>query len=289
MDETEFLHGMQSEREGDEALAAGAEHFIRLKKQVGLENRGYEDLELEKTAGELSGFLASSSPISKNCPSCKKEKDACLCKMASILFQARMKTASALGNVKNTLSKNPTLRAAVLGGATSGAVGAGMGAVTTPNDPIGGAVKGGWTGMASGAGGGALYHHLNAKLAQAREKTASSLIERLKDVNPGLLATTGLGALAGGIGTYLASKPQKDTGKGRAEEELEGMVEAQRNKPERGLLSKMHHRNTELEHGYAKAFREHPLGATAVGTASGAALGYGIGRLAGAAARMRGK
>jgi hypothetical protein len=315
MDDLDFLKEIEGEQSNGESLVAGAEHFLRLKRQVGSESRRYDDLEIEKKAhqiesykriditkdgfaqhmlggtekdaGELSALLASTPP-STNCPNCKKEKNACLCKMAKILFDARIKTATSVDGIKSVLKNNPTVRAAALGGATSGMIGAGMGAITNTHDRVGGAITGGLTGAASGAGGGALYHHLNSKLAELREKTAGSMVDNLKNVNPGLVAATGLGALAGGLGTYLASRPKKDSGKSRAEEELEGKVDAQKSQPERGLLSKMHHRNTELEHGYSRAFREHPMGAAAIGTATGALSGYSIGRLAGAISKMRG-
>lgn len=287
MDEIDFLRGVEGESQNGQDLVMGAEHLVRLKKQVGLTRPADASLELEKEAGELAESLATP----ETCKGCGKIKTSCMCKTATlqdVLQDARVKTAGRIESVKAAIKSNPTLRAAVIGGATTGGVNAALGAASSPGDRIGGAVRGGITGAAVGAGGGALYHHLSTKLAHLREKTASSLLERFKDVNPGLVAATGLGAVAGGIGTYLASRPQKDSGKGKAEEELEGQVAAQKNLPERGLLSKMHHRNTELEHGYAKAFREHPVGAAAIGTATGALGGYGIGRLAGAAARMRG-
>lgn len=287
MDEIDFLRGVEGESQNEQDLVMGAEHFMRLKRQVGLTRPIDTSLELEKEAGELVESLATP----ETCKGCGKVKTACLCKTATIqdvLRDARVKTAGRIESAKSAIKTNPTLRAAVIGGATTGGVNAAIGAAKSPDDPIGGAVRGGVSGAAVGAGGGALYHHLSTKLAQMREKTASSLLERFKDVNPGLITVTGLGALAGGIGTYLSSRPQKDSGKGKAEEELEGQVAAQKNRPERGLLSKMHHRNTELEHGYAKAFREHPIGAAAIGTATGAFGGYGIGRLAGAAAKMSG-
>lgn len=213
MDETDFRKGIEGEAQNGQDLVDGAEHLMRLKKQVGLVRPTSPDLELEKDAGELAESLATPAV----CKGCNKVKTACMCKTAE-----------------------------------------------------------------------SLRPYLDAKLAEARQKTASSVLERFKDVNPGLIGATGAGALLGGLGTYLASRPQKDTGKSKAEEELEGKVEAQKSQPERGLLSKMHRRNTELEHGYARAFREHPGGAAVIGTATGALGGYGIGRLAGAAARLRG-
>lgn len=310
MDESEFLRGIEGEGQNGKDLVDGAEHLLRLKKQVGYSISRSDDLELEKEAEAI-------------CKRCKKAVEACICerqgegqntpldgqdaqsgglgseKLAKILADARTKTAAthqdlhhtfkaAKNTLKGYLSTHPTARAAAIGGAASGTIGAAMGAANSPGDRIGGAVSGGVTGAALGAGTSALYHHLNHKLASAREKTASSIVEHLKDVNPGLVAATGAGALIGGIGTYLSSRPQKDTGKSKSEEELEGKVEAQKSQPERGLLSKMHHRNTELEHGYAKAFREHPHKAALIGTVSGALGGYGLGRLAGGIAKMRG-
>lgn len=460
MDEMEFLRGIEGERQNEKDLVDGAEHLLRLKKQVGFARSGSDDLELEKEAkifgaeppntidhaaipektraahfknyvqekaneepsgylrgmgggvllgggmGGLTGAAMGSAHgargrgallgslvggglgaiagagaahhdkkhiermgnVVKNksyadamahhiadlsdakdsfrrldeerrhqellyalnkeadpfCNACKKEKSRCTCdsqetpvdahnaqsggfggeKLASpvvalLLAGARIKTAathrdiphsyrSAKNTIKGYLASRPTARAAAIGGATSGAIGAALGAATSPHDRIGGAVNGGVTGAAIGAGGSALHHHLSHKLASAREKTASSIVEHLKDVNPGLVAATGAGALLGGIGTYLSSRTQKDTGKSKPEEELEAKVEAQKSQPERGLLSKLRHRNTELEHGYARAFREHPNKAALLGTISGAVGGYGIGRLAGGLAKIRG-
>lgn len=304
MNEAEFLRGIEGEQQNGQDLVSGAEHLLRLKKQVGM-TRVDDDLELEKEAGELAELANATQ---ESCKGCGKLKTACMCKtatLAEVLKTARAKTAAthkslpfasqasskyqaAKDHIKGYLSKHPTARAAAIGGAATGGANAIIGAANSPGDRIGGAVRGGVQGAAAGAAGGALYHHLSTKLAEMREKTATSISERLMSVNPGLIAATGIGAIAGGLGTYLASRPQKDTGKSKAEEELEGKVEAQKSQPERGLLSKMHHRNTELEHGYAKAFREHPGKAAIFGTIGGAALGHGIGRLAGGAMRMRG-
>lgn len=321
MDESEFFRGIEGERQNQEDLVSGAEHFIRLKKQVGIENSRDDDLELEKKGnktligavgtgaaggvfiksagqGELAGFLANSnarmvSNSQTHCPNCRKEKDACLCKMASVLFNARVKTAGAAESIRKGLEKRPYTRAAVLGGLTSGIMGGAYGAIRSPDTGLKERVKSGLSGASdgaiSGSTGGMLYHFLNSKLASLREKTASSILEQIKNVHPGLAITTGLGTAMGGIGTYLASRPQKDTGKSRAEESLEGKVNSQKDIPERGLLSKMHHRNTELEHGYAKAFREHPGKAALIGSATGALGGYSLGRLAGALHQLRGK
>jgi hypothetical protein len=128
-----------------------------------------------------------------------------------------------------------------------------------------------------------------------KAKTAEALKQLLReklaqpDWNQTMLrASAGIGALAGGVGTYLASRPQKDTGKGKAEEELEAMIAAQKMKPERGFLQKLKNRETENAHGFAKAFREHPGKGALLGALTGAAGGYSIGQLGGALSRLRG-
>lgn len=196
-------------------------------------------------------------------------------------LEEKEKNASSYENVKNglkaALKKSPATRAALIGGAVGGIPNAAMGAATAPEgDRARSAVRMGVTGGLMGAGGGALYHHLNTKLAN--EWPHSGM----------LAATSGIGALAGGVGTYLASRPQKDTGKGKAEEELEAMVKGNKGKPERGLLEKMKNRETENAHGFAKAFREHPLKAALIGALTGGVSGYGIGQIGGAIARHRG-
>lgn len=121
------------------------------------------------------------------------------------------------------------------------------------------------------------------------DKEANALVDRVKNIDPTLLAAMGIGAGVGGIGTYLASRPHGEEGKSRAEEELEAAVEAQHNKPEGGLLSKMHGRNTELQHGYAQAFRDHPVKAGLLGALTGAAGGYSLGKIVGLGKHMGGK
>jgi hypothetical protein len=187
------------------------------------------------------------------------------------------KTASAMESARRALSKSPTLRAAVLSGVASGTVGAGLGAASSPpGHRLEGAVGSGIRSGAVGAAGGALYQHLSNKLAEKR----ASMADKLKSIGPLAGTLMAGGAAAGGIGTYLASKPQDHLGgKSRAEDELEGQVKAHQERPETGLLHKMKNRTTELEHGYAKAFRDHPGKAALIGAGAGAAGGYGLAKL----------
>lgn len=219
MDESEFLKGIEGERQQGEDLVAGAEHLVRLKIQSGQsEQQKYPDLELEKTAFN-TGCLPPHRPGQK--------KEAEVSKSASMCKTCGMEKCSCMTPKQKTAAALKTL--------------------------------------------------LREKLAQPDwDKTM-------------LAATTGLGALAGGAGTYLASRPQKDTGKSKMEEELEGAVAAQKVKPERGFLEKLKNRETESAHGLSKVFREHPVKASLLGMLTGAAGGYGIGQLGGAIARRGGK
>lgn len=282
MDEIDFFRGIEGESQNGQDLVTGAEHLVRLKKQVGMTRPVDNSLELEKEAGELAESLATPT----TCKNCGKVKTACLCKLAAFrdaIKGARASVGSQADDLKYVASGIRNYKTKADQHRQIGA----MAGKVAPALAVGGA--GYLAGHSSNEKNAEdLHHHLSTKLAELREKTAGSVMERLKDVNPGLVTMTGLGALAGGLGTYLSSRPQKDSGKSKSEEDLEGQVAAHGSRPERGLLSKMHHRNTELEHGYAKAFREHPVGAAAIGTATGAFGGYGLGRLAGAALKMSG-
>jgi hypothetical protein len=290
MDENEFLRGIEGERQSGEDLVSGAEHLLRLKKQVGMSRSSGEGLELEKEAGELAESLATPPPH-PTCKGCGKTESSCVCrdmKEPKVASLKEILDGARSGLKYQAMGAGAGLKGLKMPGAKSRSAGllAGMAA---PALAVGGAgYLAGKHGKEKEAGSRVLQHHLSTKLASMREKTAGSVLESLKGMNPGMAATTGVGALLGGLGTYLASRPQKDTGKSKAEEELEGKVSANSGKPERGLLNKMHNRTTELEHGFARAFREHPKGAAAIGTATGALSGYGLGRLAGAAVRMRG-
>lgn len=345
MDETEFLRSIEGEQQNGEDLVAGAEHFIRLKKQVGMSRPSDESLELEKEAGALATGTAavggvyalgkhlnkeakdsSTLPVITNsllnagagATCCGKDKTACLCKTAKLrnfISQNPRSVASAggalIGGAAGSMDKENPKRTAMLGavgGGTIGALGGHLGTRTggllrasrSVKDEVANIIAKSRAGSTKHASDlrevlfnariktaaanietRPLQYHLSHKLEEMREKTAGSLVGRLKDVNPGVMVTTGLGALAAGVGTYLGSRPQKDTGKSKAEEELEGRVLAQKSKPARGLLSKMHNNTTELAHSHAKAFREHPRSAAALGTISGGIGGYGLGRLLG--------
>lgn len=309
MDENEFLRGIESEQQSGQDLVSGAEHLIRLKKQVGMTRPSNDDLELEKEAGELAESL--STPAPPKCKNCGKTKTACMCGEEKMAGLKDVLEGAKSGLKYQAMGAGAGLKGLQMPGARSRSAGmlAGMAA---PVAAVGGAaylagkhsqektanplatvllnarIKTASLVAVEPPSTSNLAERLNIKLAEAREKTANAIVDHLKDVNPGLVAATGTGALLGGLGTYFSSRPQEDTGKSKTEESLEGKLEAQKSQPERGLLSKMQHRNTELEHGYSKAFREHPAKAALLGTLTGAMGGYGIGRLAGGVSKLRG-
>jgi hypothetical protein len=91
------------------------------------------------------------------------------------------------------------------------------------------------------------------------------------------------GALAGGLATYLRSRPKEDLGGKSADETTFGdAVDAQKKRPEKGLLQKLKNRSTEAASGYATAFREHPMKSTAIGALLGGATGLSIAQALGA-------
>lgn len=277
MNELEFFRGIEGEEQQGSDLTAGAEHLVRLKIQSGQQTQPkYEDLELKKEAGELAEIFENMPPT-ENCKNCGKEKTACFCppRMSKDKTAAYQNAKAAL---KELMRTNPTARAAILGGAVGAAGNAAYGATQAPpGHRLSTAVRSGVTGGILGAGTGALYQHLNSKVASSPDWNKTMLA-----------ATTGLGALAGGVGTYLSSRPQQDTGKSKMEEDLEGQVLANKSKPERGFLHKLKNRETESAHGIAQVFREHPNKAALLGLLTGAAGGYGIGQLGGAIIRRRG-
>ncbi len=91
------------------------------------------------------------------------------------------------------------------------------------------------------------------------------------------------GAIAGGLATYLRSRPKEEHGGKSADEVMyEDAVDAQKKHPEKGLLQKVKNRSTEAAHGYATAFREHPMKSTALGALLGGATGFSIAQALGA-------
>lgn len=211
----------------------------------------------------------------KACMNCGQEKNACMCKTAGIKEHAIAGMARASQGMTE-FGKGVKGGLKWTGFGSKGSLGMlkdkatrteGLGQLTGLAAPA----------MVAGVAGHAIGKH------QAKEKLANALANALKNVDPTLLATAGLGAAAMGAGTYLSSRPQADTGKSKSEEKLEGRVEANQSKPEGGLLHKMKNRTTELTHGYSKAFREHPVKAGLLGATIGGVGGYRLGRLAGGA------
>lgn len=321
MKDEDFFNGLRDTDREKEDFVHGAEHFIRLKTayqidpsdrpdipkkdfaQPGKEEAGHTGkypipdrqharsaLGFAKMHHDSGALAAVRAKVEQkypdmlghekdSCLSCGQEKTACMCKSASALDSARA-----------AMAKNPMLRSAVIGGLVSGGIGAGSAAMDAPPGyAIPDAIRAGVKGGAVGAAGGALYHHLSTKLAEEREKTANAIVDAIKHIDPAIAIPTAAGGVAGALLTRHGSKPRHELGgRSKAEHELEAQVDTNSRLPENGLLHKMHNRNTELQHGYAKAFREHPNKATMVGALSGALGGYGIGRLGGAVLKMRG-
>jgi len=135
---------------------------------------------------------------------------------------------------------------------------------------------------AVGAAGYALGKSNHNHDENQHEKLAG-FIDRLKGIDQALIAPAAVMGAIGAGSSYLSHKPRESLeGKSKREESLGHEVDLQNRKPETGFLEKLRHRTTEMEHGYAKAFREHPAKATALGAASGIGVGYGLARLGGA-------
>lgn len=130
-----------------------------------------------------------------------------------------------------------------------------------------------------------LVERMRAKL-HGKSKIAGPL-QALKNADPVMLSLIGAGALAGGVGTYLSSKPDKGEDKSRAEKGYERIVQEQQSKPETGFVQSLKNRTTELGHGYAKAFREHPVKAGLLGGVTGGMAGRSLGKLLGAGGKVR--
>lgn len=240
MDETEFLRGLEGEEQAGTDLVSGAEHFVRLKIQTGLQKDPEEGLELNKEA-VLQDIGRAFTNLGKGV------KD-------GLKWQG-LGAKGAISNLKR-----------------EGGMATGAGQLIGQTAP----------GLALGAGAATLAKGHKEKKAEDKAKLVSALVNKLKGVDPGMLAAMGIGAVGMGTGTYLASRPQEDTGKSKMEEQFEGAIASQQTKPERGLLQKMKNRGTEFGHGLAQAYRDHPVKASLMGAATGAAGGYGLARMMGA-------
>lgn len=116
----------------------------------------------------------------------------------------------------------------------------------------------------------------------------ANIKDMVRNIDPIMATMVAGGALTGGLLTRHSSLPREELGgKSKAEDELEASVEANKLRPETGLLQKMHNRDVERMHGWSKAFREHPNKAALLGALTGAVGGYGLGRLSGAVLRLR--
>lgn len=326
MDENEFFRGLEGTPQQGQDLVTGAEHLVRLKKQVGFESGRDADLELEKEAtfGSMmrKATIAGGMIATKEVPEVLKMENsrAPLVAMGGARLRAAAPTPG--GSPLSVKLAGPKLDAlkATLAKARNGAKaglmwqGAGLkGALHNVKNPAGRAHGVGQiAGMAVpavaagvvGYGAGRVHQHLKNNVEDEQEKLASTnnilssklaamqktagILDGLKGMNPGTKALIAGGAAIGAGGTYLASRPQEN-GKSKAEQELEEAVGNQKEGPDTGLLKKMHHRNTELAHGHAKAFREHPVKAGLFGAATGASVGYGLAQMIGGAAKMRGQ
>jgi len=112
-----------------------------------------------------------------------------------------------------------------------------------------------------------------------KEKTAA-----LKDLLPSTTtaAMMALGATAGGVGTYLSTRPGA-SGKSKGEEDFDEILAAQKARgPAKDYNRKLRDRFNEFSAGVAQANREHPSRAVLAGALAGAAAGAGASRLLGA-------
>ncbi len=243
MNENDFLSGLRGEEHQSSDLVQGAEHLVRLKQQTGYQQDRDADLELRKEAGPVDSLKTGiKKAIERVGPHVKNFGQGV---KEGVKWQG-MGAKGAVHNLKNSRK----------------AVGSGQ--------ILGQALPG----MAVGAGATALA------MKEKKAADGNRLIEALKTIDPSILTSMGIGAGVAGAGTYLASRPQEN-GKSRAEESLETSVKNDEEKPSNGLFGKMHQANTKLMHGYAQAFRDHPVKAGLMGVATGAGAGYGLSRLAG--------
>lgn len=120
--------------------------------------------------------------------------------------------------------------------------------------------------------------------APPQEKRASlrEVIETAK--NPKALPFLLGGAALLGAGTAVSSAPRKSLGgRSLAEADLGGMIDRQSQGDENksGLATKLKNRTVEFAGGAAKALRQHPVKATALGALSGVSAGAHLARLLG--------
>lgn len=124
---------------------------------------------------------------------------------------------------------------------------------------------------------------IQAKLRARYLEKCSSIVDKAKDIDPVIAALVATGGLVGGVGTYLNSKPRDNLGgKSKSEILADKAVAGNKATPEGGLISKMRRGNDELSQSYAKAFKEHPIKASLLGSILGGATGYSVARAGGA-------
>jgi hypothetical protein len=290
MDANQFYSSLQTDDEKRDDFFAGMEHFVRLKKQAGIQKVAFV------TEPSDRPVTSKKDATLEKCPGCGFEKDACSCKakMASTLGDAYRGFKSGLkfeqigaGTALKGL-KAPGIRAHSAGrlvGHAAPALAAGAIGHT-----IGSHGKEKEAAEFDELQGNQEMHPYEERMGKAlagvkdklerNEKTAS-LREAIKNIDPALIGPVAGGTALGGLLTYLGSRPHDDLkGRSKTEHQLEKAVNNE--EEENGLMDKLHNRTTEMGHGYAKAFREHPGKASLIGAGMGAAAGYGIGRLAGA-------
>lgn len=243
MDDREFLESLKTDEERFDEFTAGAEHFIRLKKQSGISND------------------PSPSEITKEAAPRKAS--------AAKRFMEGVISGSPLEHMAKGMRraiKGPN-RAAGAGQATMAAAsGTGLYAL----------------GKKQGKSEAKKKTAAEVETLSPIQEKRAGLADKLKSLGPLSLSLMGAGAGIGGLGTYMGSKPRPELGgKSRAEEELEAKVLANRSLPEDGLLHKMKNRTTELEHGFSQAFRDHPGKASLLGAGAGALAGHGLARVLG--------
>lgn len=250
MNDDEFLESLKTDEDRFSEFTAGAEHFIRLKKQSGILNDPPSESTKEAAPRKASAAKRFMDGVISGSP---------LEHMAKGMRRA---------------VKGPN-RAAGAGQATMAAA-SGTGLYTL------GKKQGKNEAKKKTAADIETLQHVQNKLAEDLTEKRAGLADKLKSIGPLSLTLMGAGAGIGGLGTYLGSKPRPELGgKSRAEEELEAKVLANRSLPEEGLLHKMRNRTTELEHGFSQAFRDHPGKASLLGAGAGALAGHGLARVLG--------